>query len=473
MKIVSHNVEGFGLSKAQLLADLQTDILCLQETHRIDNQPRVPGMHLAIDIPSRVYGSAIFVKDPSIVKSTTKHQAGTLEILQIETKDLNIFSLYKPPNEPFHWPPNIILQGSVNLVIGDFNSLSTVWGYETDDNNGLEVISWALNNNLELLHDPKDPPSFYSARWRRGYNPDLAFITSTKSNLITRSILQPIPKSQHHPIQIENQPLIQGITSKHILKFNLKKADWTGIAENIDQQINKIPAEPNHYDKFVKLTWKAGQQNIPRGCRTNYIPGLTGQTIEIYEEYTSLYTEDPFNEETITTGELVLSMLSQVRQDLWHTLIDNTDMTHNSKKAWATIRKLNTQNKPPQGLAAVTPNQVAHQLIVNGRPSKKERQQEKIQQQQMEEALSNGTDTFPPFTFEELNKEIKQLKCDKAAGIDGIPNEFIKNVGPTAQEWLLRLFNSCVRTQKIPAKWRRAKVVALLKPNEDPINPKS
>ena len=52
-------------------------------------------------------------------------------------------------------------------------------------------------------------------------------------------------------------------------------------------------------------------------------------------------------------------------------------------------------------------------------------------------------------------------------------NEFLKHLGPKAQQWLLSLFNSCLRTKKIPKKWRKTKVAAILNPNKDQTNPKS
>lgn len=69
----------------------------------------------------------------------------------------------------------------------------------------------ALNTNLELLYDSKDPPTIFSVRWRRGYNPDLAFVTSASSNIFTRLVLQTVLKSQHHPVQLESQPVIRPI----------------------------------------------------------------------------------------------------------------------------------------------------------------------------------------------------------------------------------------------------------------------
>ena len=51
--------------------------------------------------------------------------------------------------------------------------------------------------------------------------------------------------------------------------------------------------------------------------------------------------------------------------------------------------------------------------------------------------------------------------------------ELIKQFGPNARDWLLRFFNNCTETKKIPKIWRQAKVVALLKPGKDPSVAKS
>ena len=51
-------------------------------------------------------------------------------------------------------------------------------------------------------------------------------------------------------------------------------------------------------------------------------------------------------------------------------------MTHNSRKAWKTINKLSNDQTSPNPTCLVTANQVAHQLLVNGRgtmPSKPKR----------------------------------------------------------------------------------------------------
>ena len=68
-----------------------------------------------------------------------------------------------------------------------------------------------------------------------------------------------------------------------------------------------------------------------------------------------------------------MASLSVTRRERWMETVSNIDMTHNSKMAWKTINKHNSDKKPQTIAAAVTPNQVAHQLIMNGKPLRKER----------------------------------------------------------------------------------------------------
>ena len=60
----------------------------------------------------------------------------------------------------------------------------------------------------------------------------------------------------------------------------------------------------------------------------------------MYEQYRHNYESDPFVEDTIEAEEKLMNTISEEHRKSWQTLIESTDMTHSSKKAWATIRKL-------------------------------------------------------------------------------------------------------------------------------------
>ena len=118
-------------------------------------------------------------------------------------------------------------------------------------------------------------------------------------------------------------------------------------------------------------------------------------------------------------------------------------MTHNSKVAWKTVNKLNAVNQPPPRMAGVTPNQVAHQLLLNGKPLHKERGCLKQMKTEMRRIMEDSDDLFTPFAMSELNEALKHVKAGKAAGLDGIGSEMIQHFGPRTLEWILTLFNSC------------------------------
>ena len=116
---------------------------------------------------------------------------------------------------------------------------------------------------------------FESARWKRGYNHDVAFVNTRIASMYQRGILDPIPHTQHRLITITIRSPVIATHFTIRRRFNLKKANWSKFTNAIDQAIANIPAHPNHYNDFVDLMQKAARRNIPRGCQKDYIPGLS------------------------------------------------------------------------------------------------------------------------------------------------------------------------------------------------------
>ena len=53
------------------------------------------------------------------------------------------------------------------------------------------------------------------------------------------------------------------------------------------------------------------RRHIPRGCRTNYIPGLTEESQSLYEAYKKQYTSNPFAEGTLETGNKLIDTMKR------------------------------------------------------------------------------------------------------------------------------------------------------------------
>ncbi|KAK3893608.1 hypothetical protein Pcinc_002582 [Petrolisthes cinctipes] len=67
-----------------------------------------------------------------------------------------------------------------------------------------------------------------------------------------------------------------------------------------------------------------------------------------YKEYIQAFNEDPFAEDTLQLEEDLFDSISSERKEHWLEVITNIDLTHSSKKAWITIKKLNSEKGPPE-----------------------------------------------------------------------------------------------------------------------------
>ena len=462
LTVISANIEGLTAAKASILSEMCKreccHCLCLQETHRSTNLPRpkIAGMSLVVERPHSKYGSAILIRNDLKVKKIYERVQGTVELITIVMPGVVVHSVYKPPNDPFELPA-LGHRNLPHIVIGDFNSHSTTWGYTNTDNEGEAVEQWADSCDFTLIHDAKLPKSFNSAR------PDLIVASESIANMCKKSVMDPIPHTQHRPICVSVQPVVVPQPTPFRRRFNFRKADWNGYSTELDNSIEDVEPIPSNYNRFVENVRVASRRHIPRGCRTDYVQGLTDKSKNLYEAYKQQYSSNPFDNRTMESGNLLLDKMTEEKRKIWEEVITSINMTHNSRKAWKTINKLSndpTSSNPP---CLVTANQVAHQLLVNGRgtmPSKPKRPV-------LPSATEGDTSKVYPFSEGEYNKGVAALKNNKAAGRDDILVEQLKHLGPKAHKWLLTMLNICFMENKIPTIWRQSKIIAILKPGKD------
>ena len=321
----------------------------MQETHRSNKaiRPRINGMELVAEIPHDKYGSAVFVSKNYTCESTSVSSTDNIEIIQVQLSGVSVTSFYKPPNEQFEFSCNTT-QTSTQVIIGDFNSHSTQWGYRSTNEDGTLVERWAESNLLSLIHDAKQPKSFHSARWQQCYNPDLSFVSTSIAHHSEKIVMDVIHRTQHRPIGIKIKAAVTPQQVPFRRRYNFKKADWEGYAKSTDDGIQNLPPTPGNYERFVSLVKKASCRNIPRGCRTSYVCGLTDETKELYEQYQERFESNSFDIETTEAGDELSKAIAEVQRQKWQAMIESTDFTHSSRKAWKTINRLSKDYTQPQ-----------------------------------------------------------------------------------------------------------------------------
>ena len=248
--VISVNIEGFSQTKSVILSDITRDydIICIQETHRGANsiRPSIEGKKLLAEIRHRQYGSAMFCSpNLNIEEIHTDTSDDNIERITVCLSDIRVTAVYKPPNTPFSWarlPASTERQHQV--IIGDFNSHNTAWGYPTTNTDGELVEDWAETEDINLIHDPKQPPSFNSGRWKRGYNPDLVFVNRQMAAMCLKTVAEPIPRTQHRPIAITFDSQIRALKIPFRRRFNLKKANWELFEEQMEGFVETYLSRP-------------------------------------------------------------------------------------------------------------------------------------------------------------------------------------------------------------------------------------
>ena len=56
------------------------------------------------------------------------------------------------------------------------------------------------------------------------------------------------------------------------------------------------------YNTVADLIEISASRHIPRGCRVEYVPDLSNETAEEYQQYVNMFEADPFAEETSAKG---------------------------------------------------------------------------------------------------------------------------------------------------------------------------
>ena len=144
-------------------------------------------------------------------------------------------------------------------------------------------------------------------------------------------------------------------------------------------------------------------------------------------------------------------------------------MSKNSKKAWSTIEKLLGDAKAAPCQPKVSANEVAHQLLLNGRSAKSERIKTKPDRKKYRE----DPVITRPFAMEELKNSIATLWPSKPMGLEKIASKNIEQFGLKAKKWLLVPYSNYITTRRHSNIWKKAHVTALLKPGQDPSVPKN
>lgn len=170
----------------------------------------------------------------------------------------------------------------------------------------------------------------------------------------------------------------------------------------------------------------------------------------------------------MNVGTALLEALNEQRKQKWRDETEDMNFTHSSRKAWSLLRKLGSATTPRNSRTKVNPNLIASKVLNSSKaPLRKNRIKNMKRKVRCQKKQLQENDTFSsPFTMDDLNVAIKQMKTGKAAGLDNMHAEFFKVFDVKVLEWLLHLYNDILRSGNIPKIFKKSKILAVVKPGK-------
>uniref|UniRef100_H3B5Q2 Endonuclease/exonuclease/phosphatase domain-containing protein n=1 Tax=Latimeria chalumnae TaxID=7897 RepID=H3B5Q2_LATCH len=228
---------------------------------------------------------------------------------------------------------------------------------------------------------------------------------------------------QHRPSIINVGIEIPVITSTPEPRWNFKKADWETFQKSVDTNIRWIPPTTDAFNRFIGIIKAAAKHSIPWGFRKTYIPCWTEESEAHYQEY--LLNKNP----AIATA--MLESLNSARRERWKSLMEETNFTHSSRKAWALLHQLGRTNPTYKHMTTIRADAIASHLIQTSKALVDKKVMRQLSTNLM--AAPRSSTMSDPFTLNELNAALSATKSGKAAGPDSVYPEFLKALGPKAK----------------------------------------
>ena len=147
--------------------------------------------------------------------------------------------------------------------MGDFNSHSQSWGYDHIDARGEEIEAWQDDNNITLINQPYDTPTFYYRCWHTTSTPDIALCTEDLHSITMREVGDHLG-NDHRPVYLtlEARP----VHASTLSRWNYKKVNWPLYRHLTNILTNSIQV----YDRdmnIVTIMFFRQQRNVSQKVR--------------------------------------------------------------------------------------------------------------------------------------------------------------------------------------------------------------
>ena len=411
-----------------------------------------------------------------------------------------ISNIYNPPNLQLNIDIyNLIFACSNCLIVGDFNSFSTLWGSSRTDNNGSTLETLVDQHDLVVLNTGEGT---HIKRDGDLSHLDLSIVSKRFATRAAWSVLQDPLGSDHLPVvtTLDARPTLEE-TSR--TRWAISRANWTLFSE----ECRAIPTEPQEgistleaYDSFSGAILGAANIAIPkRKSKATLRPvpfwnEACSDAIRARNAARNRANKTKLLDDCITYRKLKAKAqytLRSARRTCWEDFCTTLTSTTKLGAVWRMAKKMTGTSTNPsmpnlvkdgrtyesnaEKADLLAKTYAAVSSDANYTPAFAEHRQAMEEQWSAEETVED-TPSNPlnePFSQQELRVSIERGKNNTSAGPDSITYEMVKHLPDTANNHLLALFNRIWSEGALIPAWKESLVIPLPKVEADKSKPES
>lgn len=470
MKIVQINLNHCEAAQdllSQTTRELKADVAIICEQYRNPNTPT--WVHDPIgSVAVWACGEKPFQDQPNTVNSG---------FVRVKVDGIHIYSCYAPPsasNEDFTAFLDRLVEDARGrnplIIAGDFNAWADEWGSKHTNRRG-SILLEAFSSLQALLLNSGNTPTF-----RRGNASsivDLTFISSSLLNLRTTWYVSEFySHSDHQAVIFEicrpGQEKIRKRIAKDfigwkntmfdekIFVYMLEDLTLTGTAADKVTQLTKgiakacdasMPRRSNFKNRPPAYWWSEEIADLRRKCnQARRLYQRAGYSETLHVQYRNARSN--FKEAIkISKRKWFNDLCSEVDRDPWG-------------RPYQTVMAKLKFNKAPRHTCPIMLNKIVQALF----PSHSEVDMD---------IVPTYDEDIPPITEGEVLAACKKIGNKKAPGPDFIPNVALKTAMRTYPDKFADMYNSCLKENVFPERWKLQRLVLLPKGNKPPDEPSS
>ena len=398
---------------------------------------------------------------------------------------IKIFNIYIPPTSscPSDYSPDLQhlfqTQGD-SIILGDFNAHHPAWYSQTSDwraaSRGDLIYTALCDSDLTLLNT--DSPT----RLPTNGNPSSPDLTIATPHIAIDSEWRTITtlNSDHLPIivQLGSSFSMEFPEPAHRTFINFKKADWEAFSRETEDAFAtlQVPSSCSTGEKvFRQILLSASLKHIPRGHIRNFIPNLSNNAKSLIQQRDTIRSNSPNNPVLSTLNEQITQEIRHTNRQTWIHTVESCSHKYNATKFFSLLRSLS-------GKKTTTP--INQPITFGSKTLSKNREIAISFNKQFTTIVSHSSDpdtrrvrrsllrscpldaAASPFSPHHVSRAIRLGGNSRAAGPDGLTILHLKHLGPLAIAYLTHLFNLSYNHSNIPAIWKSATIIPLLKPGK-------